>query len=307
MRRSFALSQHATLSRRTALATGLAAAAFPWSARAGVLVDARKRQVTVGDLGRIVCIGGTITEILYALGAADRIIAVDSTSQFPPQALKDKRNIGYMRMLSAEGVLSAAPSLLLVMEGSGPPEAIDALIASPVPLVFVDDTPTPEAVVGRVRFLADIVGLADAGNRLAESIRSGFAALDDWRAHHPGKQRVLFVLSMRNGQPVVAGAGTAAIIGLAGGVNAAANLHGYAPVDDEAVMTLAPDVVLTMDHAGPAFDEAALDGPAFRLTKAGQSHALIRMDGELLLGFGPRTPAAALDMAQRLDRLGTPG
>lgn len=308
MRRSFTFPRTASVSRRSAVAIGLAAAVFPWSALSGVQVDARKRRVAVDDLSRIVCVGGTITEILYALGAADRIVAVDSTSQFPPEALGTKRNIGYMRMLSAEGVLSAGPSLLLVMGGAGPPEAIDALLASPVPLLFVDDTPTPEAVLGRVRFLADVVGLAEAGNRLGATIQSGFGALDDWRARHPGKQRVLFVLSMRNGQPVVAGTGTAAdaIIGLAGGVNAAATLHGYAPVDDEAVMTLAPDVVLTMDHAGPAFDEAALDGPAFRLTRAGQRHALIRMDGELLLGFGPRTPAAALEMAQRLDALGRP-
>ncbi|HVJ54020.1 MAG TPA: ABC transporter substrate-binding protein [Aliidongia sp.] len=304
----FASPSVAILSRRNLLAACLALALPSWPARAAELVDARGRHMAVGDLSRIVCVGGTITEILYALGAAGGIVAVDSTSEFPAEALRDKRNIGYMRMLSAEGVLSAGPSLLLVMEGSGPPEAIDALLASPVPLLFVDATPTPEAVLGRVRFLASVTDTVAAGDRLCRTIQSGFADLDAWRASHPGGQRVLFVLSMRNGQPVVAGAGTSAdaIIGLAGGVNAATALKNYSPVSDEAVTTLRPDVVLTMDHAGMSFDDAALDGPAFRLTKAGQRHALIRMDGGLLLGFGPRTPVAALEMAKRLDALGSP-
>src|SRR3546814_7049261 len=54
------------------------------------------------DLSRVVCIGGAITEILYALGQQNRIVAVDTTSQFPPAALKEKRSLGYMRAVSAE-------------------------------------------------------------------------------------------------------------------------------------------------------------------------------------------------------------
>ncbi|MGJ0533075.1 hypothetical protein HUN39_15415 [Methylocystis sp. FS] len=55
---------------------------------------------------RIVAIGGAVTEILYALGQQNRIAAIDATSQFPPEALKKKPNVGYFRALSAEGVLS---------------------------------------------------------------------------------------------------------------------------------------------------------------------------------------------------------
>ena len=67
--------------------------------------DARDRDVTIGDAARIVSIGGAITEILYALGFEDRLAGVDSTSLYPAAALRDKPNVGYMRQLSAEGVL----------------------------------------------------------------------------------------------------------------------------------------------------------------------------------------------------------
>jgi iron complex transport system substrate-binding protein len=271
-------------------------------ARAASVVDARGRSVPVADSSRLVCIGGTITEIVYALGAQERVVAVDSTSQFPPAALRDKRNIGYMRNLSAEGVLAIDPTLLLVMEGAGPPQAIDALLASNVPLLFVDDTPTQQGVLGRVRFIAGVLDLAECGEQLCRTIEAGFTNLAAWRAAHLQSPRVLFVLSLRNGRPIVAGTGTAAdaIIALAGGLNAAAGVQGYKPVSDEALITFAPDAILAMEHAGPALADDVLDLPAFRLTPAGARHALIRMDGELLLGFGPRTPQAALELAKRL-------
>ncbi len=58
--------------------------ASPATARAPTTVtDAGGRQVKVGDTSRIVSIGGDVTEILYALNATPKIVAVDSTSTFP--------------------------------------------------------------------------------------------------------------------------------------------------------------------------------------------------------------------------------
>src|SRR3546814_7492461 len=89
------------------------------------------------DAKRIVSIGGTITEILHALGAQDRIVAVDSTSTYPADATS-KPDIGYMRALSAEGILSQQPDLILAAEGSGPPPVLEILTASDIPVVMID-------------------------------------------------------------------------------------------------------------------------------------------------------------------------
>ncbi|HEX2336341.1 MAG TPA: hemin ABC transporter substrate-binding protein, partial [Hyphomicrobiaceae bacterium] len=70
------------------------------------LTDAGGRTVQISDASRILSVGGDITEIIYALGADARLVGVDSTSQFPAKALKDKANVGYMRALSIEGVIS---------------------------------------------------------------------------------------------------------------------------------------------------------------------------------------------------------
>ena len=253
------------------------------------------------DTSRIVSIGGAITEILYDLGLAETIVAVDTTSVFPPSALAEKPNVGYMRALSAEGVLSMSPSLLLVSEGAGPPDAIDVLKRSSVPFFAISDEATEAAVAERIRVLGKVFCREAEAGRLASSVEKGFADLDRLTAGIEAPKRVLFVMSMQSGRPLVGGTETAAdaIIALAGAENAAGAIEGYKPMSDEAVLEAAPDAVLMMaSTAGHSGD--VLSQPAFRLTPAAEADRFIKMDGQFLLGFGPRTPAAAAELVRQL-------
>ena len=115
--------------------------------------------------------------------------------------------------------------------------------------------------------------------------------------------RVLFILSLQNGRPMVGGRGTAAdaIIRLAGGANAAGAIDGYKPMTDEGIIAGAPDVILKMNNGnmvGAADEIFSL--PAFAATPAAAKRALIGMDGLYLLGFGPRSPDAARDLMAAL-------
>ena len=129
---------------------------------AGITVhDARNRDVTISDPARIVSIGGAITEILYALGFEDRLAGVDATSLYPTSALRDKPNVGYMRQLSAEGVLGLNPSLVLAVQGSGPKETMDVLEAAKVPLVLVPETFSEQGLLDKIKLVGHAMG-ADA-------------------------------------------------------------------------------------------------------------------------------------------------
>ncbi len=255
------------------------------------------------DSSRIISIGGSITEILYALGLQQRIIAVDTTSLYPPNALKDKPNVGYMRQLSPEGVLGLSPTLMLAIEGSGPREAIDILERAKVPFVVVPDRFSAEGVIDKIRIISTDVGVPRRGECLANSVRQDLAALDIQRKQIPQQVKVAFILSLVNGRPVIAGQETAAdgIIRMAGAANVFDDFDRYKPVNDEAIAAARPDAVLVMDRgehalsADTVFSEAGL-----ALTPAAEHKALISMDGLYLLGFGPRTVRAARDLASRL-------
>ena len=111
----------------------------------------------------------------------------------------------------------------------------------------------------------------------------------------PDKDRtkVLFLFSVRDGRLMVGGKNShaAAIIEMAGGINLMQSIEGYKMVDDEALLTNPPDVIL-MNEVPSRCRQAMKIWQLFRLlahSPAIKHSRIIRMDGMYLLGFGPRT------------------
>jgi iron complex transport system substrate-binding protein len=270
---------------------------------ANAIADGSPAKPTVYDASRIVSIGGSITEILYALGLQQKIVAVDTTSLYPPSALKDKPNVGYMRQLSAEGVLALSPTLIFAIEGSGPPATLDVLKQANVPFVNVPDQFSGDGIINKINLIARDVGAPQRGACLAGVVRSDLAALDTMRGQIHQRVKVAFLLSLANGRPMVAGRATAAdgIIAMAGARNAFDAFDGYKPVSDEAIVAARPDAILAMQSGEHALSAATVfSQPALAMTPAAKNQTLIAMDGIYLLGFGPRTARAARDLALRL-------
>ncbi len=255
------------------------------------------------DPSRIVSIGGAITEILYALGLQQNIVAVDTTSLYPPDALQTKPNVGYMRQLSAEGVLGLSPTLIFAIEGSGPQATIDILSQARVPFVSVPDRFTGDGIIDKIGIVSRDAGIGPRGACLAEIVRHDMTALATVREQIHQQIKVAFVLSLADNRPMIAGRGTAAdgIMTMAGASNAFADVDGYKMVSDEAVIAAKPDAVLVMQRGEHALSaETVFAQPAFAITPAAARKSLIVMDGLYLLGFGPRTARAARDLAARL-------
>jgi iron complex transport system substrate-binding protein len=255
------------------------------------------------DTSRIVSAGGAITEVLYALGVADRIVAVDATSQFPPEALKTKSNIGYFRALSTEGVLSVNPSVIIASDKAGPPAVVKALKASAVPYFEVDDRSDPSALAERVRAIAKLVDRESRGDVIVRDIEEGFSRLEAKRAAVKRPARVLFILSVQNGRVIAGGRNTSAdaVFRLAGAVNCAEAVEGFKPVTDEALIEMNPEAIVVMSQPNTAsLSDELLRLPGMRATAAGQTRRIIEMDGLYLLGFGPRAPDAARHLMDRL-------
>jgi iron complex transport system substrate-binding protein len=294
----------AALARAFLLAVVAAASAPHATAAEVTVVDGGGRSVQVADASRILSIGGDVTEILYALGASSRIVGVDSTSQFPPEALQAKKSVGYMRALSSEGVMSVGATVILASEGAGPPEVVKTLKATSVPYVEVTDKSSAAGIVGKVRLIAKVIGAEADGEKLAQKVMDDFRMLADWRTKVGRPLRALFVLAVQNGRVMVGGQNTSAdaILALAGAANAASEVTGFRPLPDEAIVALAPDVIVVMQRSSDkdGHDLSQLSTmKGIQSTPAGIAKRIVTVDGLYTLGFGPRAPAAARDLMAR--------
>lgn len=281
-----------------ALLAGALAAINPGAALA---VDAAGATLaSTGNTGRVVSVGGAVTEILYALGLEERVVGVDTTSLFPSRALAQKPNVGYMRQLSPEGILGLNPQAIVAIEGAGPKETMAVLKEAKIPLITVPEDYSEAGLSEKIRLVARQMGVDNRGACLATAVEGDFADVRALREKIQRPVRVMFVMSLVAGRAMVAGRKTGAdsIITLAGGVNAIDAYEGYKQVGEEAIVASKPDIILAMQRSSDSLTaDAVFANSAFALTPAAKTKSFVSMDGLYLLGFGPRTAAAAHDLA----------
>jgi iron complex transport system substrate-binding protein len=253
---------------------------------------------------RIVTIGGAVTEIVFALGAGDRVVATDSTSTYPEAANKLPR-IGYMRSVAAEGVLAQRPAVVIATADAGPPAAMAQLRAAGARVVVASGERSIEGVRRNVRLIADALGVPTQGAALEQRLMSEWRAVTEALRGHGSTPRVLFLLGHSGrGVLMAAGEGTAAaaMIALAGGRNAFGATQGYKLLNAEGAIGARPDVIVitTEGLAAHGGTHAVLAQHGLAATPAGRSQRLAAIDALLLLGFGPRLPAAVGELARAI-------
>lgn len=291
------------LARRAAIgAHGALLGALLWGAAgAAALAD---------EAARLVTIGSDVTEIVFALGAGDDIVAVDSTSLYPEAATR-LPDLGYLRQLSAEPIIAMAPTLVLVSEEAGPPPVFDQLEATQVPVLRVTDEPSPAGLDEKVRTIGEALGLEAEATALRARLATEFeelAARTEAAADHP---RVLLMISIGQGRLMAAGEDSSGerIIELAGGVNAVQGFAGYKPLSAEAAIAAAPDVIVVPSHAYELLGgtEGIVAMPQLAPTPAARAGRVVSIDSLLLLGFGPRLAEGAGLLADALETKGSDG
>lgn len=267
---------------------------------------AHARTVSAGA-PRIVCAAGAMTEMIYALGAQDLLVGTDTTSLYPEAAAATPK-VGYMRALSAEGVLSLAPTLLLSTDEAGPGAVLAQIRAAGVTVDLVRTTHDWAEVLAKVRAVGRAVRREQAAADYSASLQRAWGEVQRLvRARQVAgrrQARVLFLMSPA-GSPLVAGQSTAAqaVIDYAGGQNCLSGFKGYRPLTAEAVVAAAPDIVLlpTAAPGQPAIDVWSL--PGLMMTPAGRRRAALPVDMLALLGFGPRLPVMVKELHEHLETL----
>ena len=124
---------------------------------------------------RIISAGGSITEILFALGLGDKLVGVDTTSLYPKQALELPK-VGYFRSMGAEGLMSLNPDIIIAAKGAGPKAALMQVMALGVEVNTYDQAIyTVDAWKELITSLGSDYSKLREANQLIEKVTRGLA------------------------------------------------------------------------------------------------------------------------------------
>lgn len=253
---------------------------------------------------RLITLFGDLTEIVYALGVEEFLVARDASSIYP-RVVEELPNLGFAGALNAEAILEFEPTVVLGTPMAGPPEVLEQLRQAGVEVLIFEQPNGLNAPQLKAHFVGEALGIPRRAEELARDVEQRLqAVLAATQTDTP--LRVMHIYIRRGGLQLVSGAGNEAqvIIEAAGGVDAAAEsgIVGWQPLTPEALVAADPDVYLVMDRGLAVVGgvEGLLEIPGMAQTRAGQGPYVISMADLYLLGFGPRLPEAIADLAEFL-------
>ncbi|WP_368541128.1 hemin ABC transporter substrate-binding protein [Enterobacter soli] len=267
-----------------------------------VLLSALPLTLFAAAPERVVALGGDVTEIVYALGAQSSLVARDSTSQWP-QAATALPDVGYLRQLNAEGILSLRPTLVLASAQAQPSLALKQVAQSKVTVVTVPGSNDLSVIDEKVRVIAEATHRQAQGEILRKSVRDALAALPKSALN----KRVLFILNHGGMTAMAAGqqTGADAAIRAAGLQNAMQGFTRYQPLSQEGVIASRPDLVVISGDGVKALggEENLWALPGLAQTPAGRNRQMLAVDDMALLGFSVRTPQAIQQLRAKAEQL----
>lgn len=270
------------------------------------VTDKAGKAVTVADISRIVVLNGDIAEVVFALGLGAKVVATDSSASFPAE-VKALPKVGYQRTLSAEGILSQRPTVVLGDESAGPPAVLEQIQGAGTPVVLLATGKSLEAPAAKIRAVAAALGVGADGEALATKVNAEIAEARRPLARATGaKPRVAFLYVRGTSTLMIGGkdSGADAMIAGAGGIDAGteAGLVNFVPLTAESLVAANPDVLLLLS-AGLA-SVGGIDGllglPGVAQTNAGKARRVLAYDDLYLIGLASRTGAALAELVKGL-------
>jgi len=257
------------------------------------------------DTSRIVVAGGSVTEILFFLNESKNIVAVDTTSNYPEDA-KNFPSIGYVRALSAEGVLSLNPTLIIGENDMGPENVLEQLKKTKIELRVLDEKNSVKGIQDKVSCIASILGKNKNGNfekniSLEKSVNK-LKVIS--KANSKKNIRGLVILMMQGTSPVVAGRNTSGgdFLKMIGSKNTMSSFEGWKPAGKESILLSNPNFILITKRAIKNYGSlnSFLKESGIEMTEAARTQNVFSLDGMSFLGFGPRTINSGLEISNKI-------
>lgn len=267
----------------------LAATSYPVN-----LVDDDGRTVTVAkEPRRIVSAAPSTTEVLFAVGLGDRVVGVTDFCDYP-EAASSLPKIGGFRP-NVEAIIGSQPDLVVAVRGF-PAIIIAALEAQGVPVVILNPADFA-GVLRNVETVGAIGNVPDEAATLVASLRDRWDAVEATVKGAPTNPRVLFEIDASDpGSLMAAGPGTFidAMLKAVGAENAVAPVaagNQYPSVSDEAVLGLAPEIMILGDAPYGQTVDALAARPGWEVVPAVRDRqvvALTQREVDVTSRPGPR-------------------
>lgn len=274
------------------------------------VTDHEGNQVTVTDTSRVLALDlpGNISRTIIGLGYGDKLVGrtMSSTEEMLADLPVVTEN-GHT--LNAEAILELQPTLIIADRSVGPPEALDQLRASGIPLVLVNPEHSIDGISEHITTIAHVLGIDEAGEALAkrtrDSIDDARTQIKQWQPKEPletaflyvrGTAGIFFILGKNEGA-------TALIEAVGAKDSAGANgIHGLSPANAESLVKLNPEVIFVMSSGLESTNgmEGLLARPGVAQTRAGEKQRVIAIPDGLSLSFGPQTGDTLLAIARAL-------
>lgn len=246
---------------------------------------------------RIVCLSKHLTEMVFALGKGHDIVACDLSSTYPDSA-RLLKTVGYHRALSAEGIISMDPDLVIHSNDIGPENVNPQLIKAGLKVKIFGGANTFDSAKLLLTTLGKFFGEEKKADSITKKMDSDLArAAAELKArnstdtpsvmiiHFGRANNVYFVMSGRKGPGDK-------MIQLAGGKVTVYDAKGARQISAEAVATANPDIIIATDFGFDqmgSMEKFASSVPGVSLTNAAKNKRIYRFEEHDLIYFGPRT------------------
>jgi iron complex transport system substrate-binding protein len=249
---------------------------------------------------RLVVISQVYNEIIWALGAQERVVGVDYSSTYPPD-VKKVQTVGYHRALSAEGILSLHPTAIIHDNNIGPPQVVEQLKGLNIPMkTFEAKNDSPEGTKALIREMGAYFHREARAEELCRTLDAQTAASLEAVRKYTDRPRVAVIhFGRASNVYLVVGRGGGGDGGAAGrmvewaGGEMAVDARGMQRMASPEIIAQAnPDVILVtdfgFDRLGSPVDEIkALPGVA--TSNAARDNRIYRVEENVLMYFGPRS------------------
>jgi iron complex transport system substrate-binding protein len=224
---------------------------------ARAVTDETGRHMTVPrDAQRIVSLAPNLTEIVYDLGAGDRLVGDTNMCDTPPEA-KSKSHVGNPQDPSLEAIVALHPDLVLATGSINSAQTADTLLKLGVP-VYTTYPHTVLQMLKSISEIGDLIGTDTEANALKTSLRAQLDALQTKLANRP-LAHVLFLVW--SSPPMSIGPTTfiADALRWAGAESILATNQSWPQPTFEEILKIQPDyIVLTADHEGDNSEAAEM-------------------------------------------------